>query len=193
MYNEDVSRVPSTPRCFGQCVHVEISDALMEVCLEQEKQILAQKGLRNPSTVPLNKRRDLIGSLGQNGIMDLFQSYGMDGGLEFSPYFDPMRHGDEWDFRYRGTSYDIKSSPIRKYKWVSARTSFLVSDRQRNKPVDGYVFCQVDLENRIIHYAGVVEYNYFWQASVPAVGEWVRSPAHIIEAKELSPIGDIVV
>ncbi len=193
MYDDDFSRVPSTPRCFRQCMHVEISDALMDICLEQEQKIIAQKGFRNPSTLPLNKRRDLIGSLGQNGIMDIFNDAGMGGGVEFSPYFNPAVYGDQFDFRYRGTTYDVKSSPIRKYKWVGPRTSFLVSDRQRNKPVDAYVFCQVDVENRVIHYAGVIEYNFFWDAALPAEGEWVRSAAHIIEAKQLSPLEDIIV
>lgn len=179
--------------CVRHCEHVEISDALMEIAQEQEIEMQRQKGAGNPSTLPLNRRRDLIGSIAQNGVMDVFHHYGMEGGVAFTPYFDPLQHFDEYDFAYRGSTYDVKSSPMRKFKAVTSRSTFLVSDRQRHKKVDCYCFAQVDLDNAIIHYPGVISYEKFWELSTQAEGEWVKSPAHIIQATHLSPLGEIMV
>lgn len=164
----------------------------MEVCLEQEKALALQKGYGNPTTNPLNVRRDLIGSLGQNGIIDVFNRYGMQGGLELTPYYDPSIHKDEYDFLYRGHDYDVKSTIMKKFKAVANHSAFLVSDRQMNKRVGSYCFAMVDLDNNLIHYAGVITYEKFWQIAQQA-GEWAKSPAHIVEARDLQPLGEIIV
>lgn len=178
--------------CQNGCVHVEISDYMLEFAQEEEEKIRQQKGKDNWSTRPLSSRRDILGSLSQNGILDVFQVFGMDGGLQLTPYFSPEMHSDNWDFSYRGETYDIKSSPMRKFKYITHKTTFLVSDHQQMKYVGHYCFAQVDFDNRVIHYPGVISYERFWQESVPAVGDWVKSPAHIITAGKLTPFERIM-
>lgn len=191
--NDGWVKVESTPRCIRGCAHVELSDYAIESAEEDERKLIEQKGFNNHTTLALNSRRDLIGSLGQNSILDLFQSYGMAGGLEMSPYFNPLSNQDEFDFKYRGSTFDVKSSPMRKFKYVTTRSTFLISDHQEKKHVDFYCFAQVDLDNMIIHYPGVIRYEDFWTLSEPAVGEWVKSPAHIISAQKLTSIEEIIV
>ena len=182
----------SSIQCFDQCRHVELSSALKEIAVEQEQALARQKGMGNPSTKPLNARRDYLGSLAQNCILDYFQSRGMDGGLEMTPYFDPMRSKDEFDFRYRGSTYDVKSKPVGKFKSVNGRTTYLVSNHQKNKRVDNYCFISIDTEEDLAHIAGVISFDEFWDKSTEPHGDWVKSPCHMIEAKYLRGIEEIV-
>ena len=165
----------------------------MEEAEKIEALIMEQKGWNNFTTRPLNKRRDLIGCLAQYGMMDLFELTGLGGGLNMSAYFDPDKHSDSYDFEYRGTTYDVKGSPMRKFKYVTGKTTVLVSDHQQDKRVGAYVFCQVDIENNLLHYPGYIDYDKFWSESVQATGDWLKSPCHLISVDKLTPMGEMFV
>ena len=178
--------------CYKQCKHVEITDILKEIATEQEQKLAQQKGIGNSTTRPYSGNRDYVGSIGQNCISDFFETTGMSGGLILSPYYSPNMHADNFDFEYRGITYDVKSTMMKKYKFVTGYSTYIINDHQQNKRVGRYCFVSVDLDNDMCHIAGVIDYDKFWSLSNPAVGDWVKGSAHIIEAKYLMPISDIV-
>lgn len=180
-------------RCIDSCAHVELSNVDLDIATEAENNIRKQKGDMNPTTLPLSKRRDFIGALAQNGLTTYLQNHYVDGGVEFSPYFSLDRHHDEWDFRYRGSTFDVKGSQMRPpFLRVTPGTFFLIDGHQRRKVVGYYVFVKVDVENMKLHIAGYIDYDKFWSMAEKATGQWVRGDAYLVRAKDLTPIERIL-
>lgn len=146
--------------CFDQCVHVDITEELIQQALQDERNLARQKGENNPTTNVLSKRRDFVGSLGQNAVFLWFENAGIE--IDKTPYFNPNIHDDKFDFVHRGTN-DVKSKQLGKgWGTIYPRSSFIVSYHQKPKPMDWYTFVGIDLENNIAHIAGVISASEFW-------------------------------
>lgn len=171
--------------CFDQCVHIDITDDIIERAVLDEKNIKKQKGLHNASTINMSDNHDYIGSIAQNSVFRFFDREGLH--IEKTPYFDKDIHKDLCDFEHRGMN-DVKGSPT-KGVWneVKPYTSFLLSDHQREKVVDWYTFVKVDLDHNIAHIAGVINYYDFLNKGEEVISDKLKSPCHSIKAKDLVP------
>ena len=174
--------------CIRQCVHIDIDESLKKQALEDEKNILNQKGKNNPTTLSLNKRMDYIGSITHNGVFRLIAQWG----IEYipTPYFDATIHKDKCDFLYEGDKNDIQGSPLGSFPDgspvlnVFPRSRFLVKNEKQEKPMDNYVFCKVDLVSDVLHIVGFVGYDNFWgELGKPFSA---KHPCHYILASQLS-------
>lgn len=159
-------RVPSP--CISQCVHVDITDDLIQLALKEEQQLHIQKGDDNPTTLPLNKRSDFVGSLAQNGVKRFCYEAGV--ALEdFTSFYDSTIHADNYDFRHRGVTVDIQGSPIGAFPdgkpivQVFTKSRFLTKNDKEGKFVDKYLFCKVDFPSKKLHIVGLIDYTTLWE------------------------------
>lgn len=169
--------------CFNQCVHVDITDDMIEQAQLDNRSLKNQKGKDNKSTILMTVNNDIIGSIAQNSVFKFFDESSIY--IEKTKYFDKSIHKDKCDFEHRGLN-DVKGSPT-KGKWneVYPNTSFLLSDHQLEKEVDWYTFVRVDFDNRIAHIAGVISYSDFMDKAQKMESPNLKSPCHFIMAKHL--------
>jgi hypothetical protein len=189
MYNWGLGYTPSYDSvCTEQCVHHEISDELISLALDDEKNIQKQKGLGNLSTLPLNYRRDFIGSISHNGVQEKIADWGIE--IQNSPYFTGSIHSDQYDFLYDRKKVDVQGSIIRPtrngFSTIGKYTQFLIKNEKRHKLMDYYCFTAIDLDRRILHIAGVVNYYTIWLDENEI--ENIDHPAHKILTKDLTPL-----
>lgn len=169
--------------CFKQCLHIQIPEELKIKAIEDDKRLKQQKGQNNKSQILMTSRNDIIGSIAQNIVLSYFEQEEID--VESTLYFDETIHQDTCDFIYRGKN-DVKGSPANaRFNEVWPSTTFLLSDKQRDKRVDWYTFVRVDLDNNVAHIAGVISYDDFIKHSVRFDNPNLKSPCHTIEAKRL--------
>jgi hypothetical protein len=155
-------------KCYGDCVHVEIEDWLYNLALEEDGALKSQKGVNNPTTMRISEKRDIIGSIAQNGVFHYVENcLGM--GFEAkTKYYDPSLHKDSYDFILRGNTYDIKGSDIGTFpdgtpcQIIYPNTHHGMKIESKEKPMDFYVFCKVDLKHMRLHIAGVISFDMFW-------------------------------
>lgn len=171
--------------CFNQCVHIDITDDLLEQAKIDEQNMKRQKGENNPTEILMTKDDHYIGSVAQNIVFRWFDESGIY--VEKTKYFDETIHQDRCDFEHRGLN-DVKGSPT-KGKWneVYPNTSFLLSNHQLEKVVDWYTFVRVDFEKEVAHIAGVISYQDFMDKSKPLDHENLKHPCRQILAKQLKP------
>lgn len=170
--------------CTRQCTHQYITDELFELAEYEMAKLKAQKGENNPTTVNITNNHDLIGSLAQNAVFTYIENMGIY--VETTPYYDPRRNADKCDLYHRGQFVDIKGSSIYKYPHVTRYTKHLVYDHQKDKPMDEYLFCKVDIDNRLVHIAGLVSYEEAWQDKYRYMVKG-KHPAHQIPQPVLKP------
>lgn len=176
--------------CLNQCIHVEITEELIQQAELDNESIKRQKGDDNKSTILMTESNDFIGSLAQNSVFQYFDDVGIY--IQKTSFFDKSIHQDECDFEHRGLN-DIKGSPTTKqWNQVYPRSRFLLSDHQLKKEVDWYTFVKIDLEENIAHIAGVINYGDFMDKSEPFQSQNTKSPCHFILAKDLKPFRDYV-
>lgn len=174
-------------KCLEQCVHLEISDELLAQAEKEEKLMWEQKGQNNPTTLLLNKRMHLYGSLAQNGVFEKLAEWNME--VETSPYFSPTMHHDDYDFLYGTDRCDIQGQPLGTFKDGRAITNvfpgsrFLVKNQKEQKPMDYYVFCAIDLPGRLLHIAGVISYAKLWSLDQELT---LKNPCHYVTAGQLT-------
>jgi len=184
-------------KCIRQCVHLKIDDDLIAQAFEDEKKMLDQKGKNNPTTLVLNKRMVFWGSIAHNGVFRKMSEWGIEPEVK-TPFFDASIHQDEYDFMLRGLKYDIKGSPIGKFPdgtpitVVYPKSRVLIKDEEKNKPMDIYVFCKVDLPEKMLHIAGVCRYHDFWENfNLPFEGK-VKHPCHFVLISQTEDFKDQV-
>lgn len=173
--------------CTEQCTHQDISDALYQQAQQDEINIHRQKGAGNPSTLFLAQRRDLIGSLAHNAVIEKIQDWNIE--IQWTPYYDASIHADQYDLLYDGLRIDVQGTPIRisqEKRIIRPYTSFLIKNEKEQKPMDYYCLTAVDLEERIVHIAGVISYHTLWKPENEARG--VPHPAHQVYAKDLTSL-----
>lgn len=183
--------------CIDSCCHYQITDDLIELAEKDEYHLALQKGVRNPTTLNLNKRHDFIGSLAQNGVFRYVRALGF--ALEDeTPYFDATINQDRYDYMNRGAIYDVQGAPMgefedgRKIEVVYPNTRFLIKNEKEEKEMDYYTFCKVDVENGIVHIAGVISYNKFWDELDQEGEETYKHPCHYCRAKDLTSFRDSI-
>lgn len=171
--------------CFRQCVHLIIPEYLKQKAIDDDKKIKSQKGQNNQSQILMTRNNDIIGSIAQNIVLLYFEENGI--AVDSTKYYDESIHQDTCDFIHRGKN-DVKGSPTRgRYNQVFGSTTFLLSDKQREKEVDWYTFVRLDMEKNLAHIAGVIRYEDFLRHSKPLESAKIKSPCHMIEAKSLLP------
>jgi hypothetical protein len=170
--------------CISSCLHLDISEDLKDQAMIDTKKIKDQKGFNNPTTIELNKDNDYIGSLAQNGFFQYINAIGykLD---ETTPFFDNKLHKDDYDFKHRGATYDIKGSPMQSgWQEVKPSSQFLIKNDSEGKKVWYYYFVKVDLENDILHFAGIIPYEQVWRDDNQFESKY---PCRYIKGKELKP------
>jgi hypothetical protein len=178
--------------CLSSCTHWSVSDELLELAHQEAESLKKQKGVNNPTTFNMNADRDIIGSLGQNGVVEYMKSIKKDP-TEITPYFSPFIHKDQYDFVYNGLSNDVKTTPMRlfrdgtPYRILYPNTSYLVHDNDQEKKIDIYTFVSVNLEERLLHIAGVISYKKFWRIARQCPYPNIKAPCHMIGIGELLP------
>lgn len=171
--------------CLKSCIHIDITPDMLVQAHKDEANIKNQKGLANPSTKFLSNDRDFIGSLGQNAVFGWFEEAGIY--IEKTPYFNQNINNDKFDFFHRGAN-DVKSSPMQNgWSDIYPMSAFLISEHQKQKVLDWYTFVKVDLENMVVHIAGVISYEDFWKNSTE---EKYKVNCNKILAKQLQPFRD---
>lgn len=170
--------------CISTCRHRDIDDDLVRQAIEDEQNIQRQKGENNPTTNAISKKRDYIGSLAQNSVFAYLDDLGI--AFERSEYFNPERNEDNYDFVHRG-SVDVKGKGlVVPYIEIYPRTRFIVYDHQRDKEVDWYCFVGVDTENMVVHIAGIIDYNRFWDiAEAMPENPRFKTRGYFVQAKDL--------
>lgn len=173
--------------CIDNCLEYPISRSLKDQAEEDSKNITQQKGFVNASTVNLSERRDYVGSIAQNGLIEKIYSMGIKV-EEVTPYFNSSIHQDEYDFKQRGARVDVKGSEMTSdFPQVYPNTRFLIKDKSKDKRVDYYAFVKVNLEDDLIHIAGIISYEDFWTLGQPFIGKF-KNPSHFVLAKDLKPL-----
>jgi len=178
-------------KCSSDCVHVDIEDWLYKMALDDDSGLKNQKGANNPTTVRISENRDIIGSLGQNGVFCYVEDYLGMGFDAKTPYFSPSLHNDVYDFKFRGATYDIKSSDIGKFPdgtpctIIYPNTHHGMKSASEDKPMDYYVFVKVDLKNMRVHIAGVIGYDLFWSFRQKKLVRGI--PYQYVTTKQLEP------
>lgn len=168
-YRKHITTTETPKGCIPQCVHVEITDEMMEQAEKEAKLIAEQKGANNPTTLVLNSKMDLIGALAQNGVKRQCDLWGI--ALEdFTSFFDVRIHADNYDFKHRGLLIDIQGTPMGKFPdgtpvvKVYPNSRFLTKNDKQKKKVDKYLFCSVDIEKRLVHIVGLIGYDELWNS-----------------------------
>lgn len=177
-------------KCIDQCVHFEITDDLLHQAIEDEKNMLAQKGIVNRTTVDMNRHRDKIGSLAQNGLFEKVKELGVK--LDSTtPYFDATIHSDLADFWHRGGSNDIRGSVMgREFSIVYPNSRLLVYDNDREKDIDWYTFVKIDENCLKGHIVGVIRYDKVWTDDHIYRSPKLKAPCHYVYARETKPFRD---
>ncbi len=173
---------------MDHCIHYDISGDLIKQALQDEKDLQRQKGAINPTTLPLNQRRDFIGSIAHNGVFEKIEEWGIY--IEKTPYYKASIHKDEFDFYYNRSKIDIQGTLIKPnkqgYKVVTKWTSFLIKNEKEEKEMDQYCFTAIDLEEKVLHIVGIIDYEDVWTSE--NIAKYVPHPAHQVLAKDLKDL-----
>lgn len=167
---------------FNKIIEFPISSEMIALALEHKQKISAQKQ-HSSFTVPLNKDRDYLGSLGQQAVIEYIFSKGFT--PEYTEYFDPQKSHDDCDLIWRG-KLDVKTSSFDTPE-IMSWSKLLISDHQREKRVDNYVFVKVKEEEAYI--LGQLPYDDFWDISIPIQ---YKTPAHYVTFKQVLPFREFL-
>lgn len=181
--------------CINICDHFDITDDIISLALEEEKKLAWQKGIKNPTTLNLNSRHDFIGSIAQNGVFALVESWGIALDSKF-PYFDPQRHNDDYDYIHRGVRFDVQGTaldgvfrdgtPIRQ---VYPRSLSFVKREKESKNMQAFTFCFIDFDSRVLHVAGNISAHEVWEMPV---FEDMKHPCRKVPSGSLTSFRDFI-
>ncbi len=159
--------------CKYSCLHYSISPSLYQkswndaYVLEERRKLSPKYHARSVEMYDDLPKYQLIGSLAHNGTLEFLNNNGFY--IERSEYSDEKEKGkgDEWDFKYKSLSFDIKAMGLNnpKFKFVHRKSEVRVFIWQGQKVVGHYVFVFVDVENKMLHIVGICEYDRFWTLS----------------------------
>lgn len=167
---------------FNKIIEYHISQDMIDLATLHEQKISAQKQ-HSQTTLPLNKRRDFLGSLGQQAVIEYLFSKGFS--PEYTDYFDAKINRDECDLVWRG-KLDVKTSSFDTEE-IMSWSRLLISDHQKDKRVDNYIFVKVKDDEAYI--LGQLPYDDFWDISKPIT---YKTPCHYVTFKQLKGFREFV-
>ena len=162
----------------------DLSFPLMIITLSDSliKETKKLKGLNFASTKNLSPLRDTLGFLGQEAVTRALKEAGEE--VDAPPYLTDFK-GDEYDFKWRGETWDVKTSPLGEAPPYCKNCRLLVKNDSKDKKIDNYVFAKIDLEAKRVYIVGFIGYNYFWEHSLPFKSKRVKLPCRCIFKKDL--------
>lgn len=155
-------------KCIDGCIHYEYDQSLVEQAKEKERILITTLGQNNRKNRQIRDASNVLGYIGQYASISQVQDvWGID--VVSPDYINPDFKGDEYDWMYDNQRIDTKASPLGKFpdgqviKNVFPKSRFLIAIEHREKPMDYYCFVKVDLEDKLVHIAGVIRFDDFWR------------------------------
>ena len=143
--------------------------------MKKAKEVKKEIGRGWESTRNLNEDRDVIGMIGQYAVVQQATEWGE---VDAPEYYDSNLEGDEYDFKFKGKTWDVKS-------FTGDYERLLIKNDSKGKKVDRYVFAKVDLTGKTVHILGWMSFDQFWEQARPFKSKNVKYPCHYIFSQEL--------
>jgi hypothetical protein len=166
-------------------VTITITKKMKLEALYQEQKIVEQKK-NSKKTLALNKRMHFYGALGEIIVKTFFDMHEIPG--DFAEYFDKHVSGDEYDFKHREQTVDVKTSLGNS----NLNGRCFVNHRQKDKKVDYYCFVKIDKERQEANIMGVISYEQFYRYAKYFDTPKMKSPAYGVLTDYLEPFRKFV-
>jgi len=173
--------------CIYGCVHFALTDELKAKARQEAEFVYPEE-----HDTPLSIDRKYLGALGQNGVFVAVAKLHTTLQWQAPTYIPEVRNAI--DFKHNNQWNDVKTSPMGDgWHYVIPNNYLLVSDKQKVKVLDNYVFVKIDEVNGWGHIAGVVPYTTMWQSSNTMISPELKSPCHYVRARHTIPFADYIV